>query len=441
MNADTNGLKKEIGLLFALSLVIGTIIGSGVFMKPGSVLSYSGNAQIALFAWLLGGILTLAGGLTIAEIGTQIPKTGGLYTYLEEIYGEFWGFLCGWVQIIIYGPAIIGALGLYFGSLVANLFSWDKSWAALIGIISVAFLCIINIIGTKYGGAVQTITTVGKLIPIVCIVVFGLWQGDEHIFSEVKSFGGENFGAAVLATLFAYDGWILLAALGGEMKNPEKVLPKAMTGGILIVTACYLFINLALLHILPAEQIVALGENATSTAASMLFGPLGGKLISIGIIVSIFGCLNGKVLSFPRVIFAMAEKKQLPFSRWISHVHPTFHTPWIAVTVQIMIAVVLMMISNPEKLSEVSIFMIYIFYVMAFFAVFILRKKNSGQERSYSVPLYPYMPIAAIAGSLFVLFSTLITDFYSCLWSILIGLAGLPVYVWMKKRNKGGSHV
>ena len=140
MNAEANGLKKEIGLLFALSLVIGTIIGSGVFMKPGSVLSYSGNAQIALFAWLLGGILTLAGGLTIAELGAQIPKTGGLYTYLEEIYGEFWGFLCGWVQIIIYGPAIIGALGLYFGSLVANLFSWDKSWTALIGIITVACL-------------------------------------------------------------------------------------------------------------------------------------------------------------------------------------------------------------------------------------------------------------------------------------------------------------
>ncbi|MEC3606767.1 amino acid permease [Bacillus glycinifermentans] len=436
MNAEANGLRKEIGLLFALSLVIGTIIGSGVFMKPGSVLSYSGNSQIALFAWLLGGVLTLAGGLTIAETGTQIPKTGGLYTYLEEIYGEFWGFLCGWVQIIIYGPAIIGAIGLYFGSLVTHLFSWDKSWTALVGIITLAFLCIVNIIGTKYGGVIQTITTVGKLIPIVFIVIFGLWKGDEQIFSTVaSSISDQNFGAAVLATLFAYDGWILLAALGGEMKHPEKLLPKAMTGGILLVTACYLFINIALLHVLPADQIVKLGENATGTAASMLFGPIGGKLISIGIIVSIFGCLNGKVLSFPRVIFAMAEKKQLPFSHWISHVHPTFRTPWIAVIVQIVIACILMVISNPEKLSEVSIFMIYIFYVMAFFAVFILRRKNSGLKRSYSVPLYPYLPIAAIAGSLFVLASTLITDFYSCLWSILIGLAGLPLYFWMKKRD------
>ncbi|MBK4202583.1 amino acid permease [Bacillus subtilis] len=436
MHTEDNGLKKEIGLLFALTLVIGTIIGSGVFMKPGAVLAYSGDSKTALFAWLLGGILTLAGGLTIAEIGTQIPKTGGLYTYLEEVYGEFWGFLCGWVQIIIYGPAIIGALGLYFGSLMANLFGWGSGLSKVIGIIAVLFLCVINIIGTKYGGFVQTLTTVGKLIPIACIIIFGLWKGDQHIFTAVnESISDMNFGAAILATLFAYDGWILLAALGGEMKNPEKLLPRAMTGGLLIVTAIYIFINFALLHILSANEIVTLGENATSTAATMLFGSIGGKLISVGIIVSIFGCLNGKVLSFPRVSFAMAERKQLPFAEKLSQVHPTFRTPWIAISFQITVALILMLISNPDKLSEISIFMIYIFYVMAFFAVFILRKRTKGEKRAYSVPLYPFMPILAIAGSFFVLGSTLITDTLSCGLSILIGLAGLPVYYWMKKRK------
>lgn len=420
MHTEDNGLKKEIGLLFALTLVIGTIIGSGVFMKPGAVLAYSGDSKTALFAWLLGGILTLAGGLTIAEIGTQIPKTGGLYTYLEEVYGEFWGFLCGWVQIIIYGPAIIGALGLYFGSLMANLFGWGSGLSKVIGIIAVLFLCVINIIGTKYGGFVQTLTTIGKLIPIACIIIFGLWKGDQHIFTAVnESISDMNFGAAILATLFAYDGWILLAALGGEMKNPEKLLPRAMTGGLLIVTAIYIFINFALLHILSANEIVTLGENATSTAATMLFGSIGGKLISVGIIVSIFGCLNGKVLSFPRVSFAMAERKQLPFAEKLSHVHPSFRTPWIAISFQIALALIMMLISNPDKLSEISIFMIYIFYVMAFFAVFILRKRAKGKKRAYSVPLYPFMPILAIAGSFFVLGSTLITDTMSCgLWII-----------------------
>lgn len=437
MQIEENGLKKEIGLTIALSLVIGTIIGSGVFMKPGAVLAYSGDAKTALIAWLLGGILTLAGGLTVAEIGTQIPKTGGLYTYLEEVYGEFWGFLCGWVQIIIYGPAIIGAIGLYFGSLMAHLFNWDSVWSKLIGISAVLFLSIINIIGTKYGGIVQGITTVGKLIPIICMIVFGLWKGDQHIFTAVtSSMSDMNFGAAILATLFAYDGWILLAALGGEMKNPEKLLPRAMTGGLLVVTAIYLFINFALLHILPATDIVKLGENATGTAAGMLFGDIGGKLISVGIIVSIFGCLNGKILAFPRVSFAMAERKQLPFAGQISRVHPTFRTPWIAVSFQIALAIIFMIASNPDKLSEISIFMIYIFYVMAFFAVFILRKKSGGKPRAYSVPLYPIIPVLAIAGSLFVLISTIITDTLSCALSLLIGLAGLPLYFWLKNGKK-----
>ncbi|MCY8495993.1 amino acid permease [Bacillus atrophaeus] len=436
MNTEENGLKKEIGLSFALSLVIGTIIGSGVFMKPGAVMAYSGSSQTALLAWLLGGILTLAGGLTVAEIGTQIPKTGGLYTYLEEVYGEFWGFLCGWVQIIIYGPAIIGALGLYFGSLLTNLFGWDGGWSKIAGMAAVVFLCVVNILGTKYGGFVQALTTIGKLIPIIFIIVFGLWKGDQHIFSTVnESIADMNFGAAILATLFAYDGWILLAALGGEMKNPEKLLPRAMTGGLLIVTAIYLFINFALLHMLSANDIVRLGENATSTAATMLFGPIGGKLISIGIIVSIFGCLNGKILSFPRISFAMAERKQLPFSEQLSRVHPTFRTPWIAVSFQIALTVILMFLSNPDKLSEISIFMIYIFYVMAFFAVFLLRKRNKGKERAYSVPLYPIVPILAIIGSLFVLGSTIMTDTLSCGLSILIGLAGLPIYFRRKKRK------
>lgn len=411
MHTEDNGLKKEIGLLFALTLVIGTIIGSGVFMKPGAVLAYSGDSKTALFAWLLGGILTLAGGLTIAEIGTQIPKTGGLYTYLEEVYGEFWGFLCGWVQIIIYGPAIIGALGLYFGSLMANLFGWGSGLSKVIGIIAVLFLCVINIIGTKYGGFVQTLTTIGKLIPIACIIIFGLWKGDQHIFTAVnESISDMNFGAAILATLFAYDGWILLAALGGEMKNPEKLLPRAMTGGLLIVTAIYIFINFALLHILSANEIVTLGENATSTAATMLFGSIGGKLISVGIIVSIFGCLNGKVLSFPRVSFAMAERKQLPFAEKLSHVHPSFRTPWIAISFQIALALIMMLISNPDKALRNLHFHDLHLLCDGLFAVFILRKRAKGKKRAYSVPLYPFMPILAIAGSFFVLGSTLITD-------------------------------
>lgn len=301
MNSTEGQLKKDIGLLVATSLVIGTVIGSGIFMKPGKVIAYAGDSSLALWAWLLGGILTIAGGLTIAEVGVQIPKTGGLYVYLEEVYGKVWGYLCGWMQTIVYGPAIIGALGLYFGSLLANLFGIAGEWKLIFGMSAVVFLAAVNILGTKYGGIVQAAATIGKMVPICLIAVLGLWKGDVNIFGMESGVSAQlGMGAAILATLWAYDGWMLLGFVAGEMKNPAKTLPKAIIGGLSIVTAAYLLVNLAMLHLLPASQIVTLGENSASTAAARLLGEGGGKLISVGILVSIFGCLNGKILTFPR---------------------------------------------------------------------------------------------------------------------------------------------
>ncbi|GGE59974.1 APC family permease [Priestia taiwanensis] len=425
-------LQKRIGFSVALSIVIGTIIGSGVFMKPGSVLAYSGGSTMAIAAWVIGGILTLAGGLTVAEVGAQIPKTGGLYVYLEEVYGEFWGYLSGWMQTIIYGPAIMGTLGLYFGSLLVNFFSLHTASIVPLGIGTVVFLGVVNIIGTKYGGAVQTITTVGKLAPIALIIIFGLWKGEAQVFNVlVPPAAGTSIGMAILATLFAYDGWILLASISGEMKNPAKLLPKAIFVGLLVVTFSYVFINIALMKVLPAGDIVRLGENATATAATLLFGAIGGKLISIGIIISIFGCLNGKIMTFPRIPFAMAERGQLPFATTFSRVHPKFHTPANAIYMQLALATIMMLLANPDRLSEISVFIIYLFYVMAFFAVFLLRKKN--KTRVYSVPLYPFMPILAIIGSVFVIISTLLNQPMTCILSLVGVLSGLPVYVYLKR--------
>ncbi|MGX5527316.1 APC family permease [Bacillus toyonensis] len=429
--------KNKIGLTVALSIVVGTIIGSGVFMKPGSVLDYSGSSNMAILAWVIGGLLTLASGLTVAEIGAQIPKNGGLYTYLEEIYGSFWGYLSGWMQTIVYGPAIIGTLGLYFSSLMINFFYLDKVWNLPIAIGTVVFLGVVNSMGTKYGGIVQTVTTIGKMIPIILIVVLGFWKGNSDIFNVVVPISeNQSIGMAILATLFAYDGWILLASIGGEMKNPTKLLPKAMTVGILIVTAAYVLINLALLNVLPATQIVDLGENATATAAGMLLGEYGGKIISIGIIVSIFGCLNGKILTFPRIPMSMAERGQLPFAKFIAKESPRFKTPANAITVEIILGIILMIISDPNKLSEISVFIIYIFYVMTFIGVFILRKCNKNKERAYSVPLFPIVPIVAILGSFFVIGSAIINDPVSCFLSIGIVFTGLPVYWYLNKKKE-----
>ncbi len=428
-------LKKEIGLSLAMSLVIGTVIGSGVFMKPGKVIEYAGDSTMAMWAWILGGVITLAGGLTIAEVSTQIPKTGGLYVYLEEVYGKVCGYLSGWMQTIIYGPAIIGALGLYFGSLVAGLFGLPDASKTVIGIAAVLFLAMVNSFGTRYGGFLQTAATVGKLIPIAFIAVFGLLQGDSPMLNMPGGLSTPiSMGAAILATLWAYDGWMLVGFVAGEMRHPGKDLPRAIIGGLTVVTLAYLLVNLAMLHVLSADKIAALGVNAAGTVASQLFGDVGGKLISIGILVSIFGCLNGKILAFPRVSFAMAERGQLPASRRFASVS-RFGTPVAATLLQVAIAIVMMIVSNPDRLSDIAIFSVYIFYMQAFVAVFLLRKRNTGKPRVYSVPLYPLVPLVAIVGSGYIVVSTILNNPADSLLAIGLTLVGLPIY-WVLRRNR-----
>jgi APA family basic amino acid/polyamine antiporter len=429
-------LKKNIGYAVATSLVVGTVIGSGIFMKPGIVISATGNSTLALWAWIIGGIITLASGLTIAEVSVNIPKTGGLYAYIEDVYGKFWGFLCGWVQTLIYGPAIMGALGLYFGSLVAGLFGFSNESYTIIGIITIIFLVFMNLLGTQYGGFIQNISTIGKMIPIILIAGFGIFQGDHQILNMgsgvTQTF---NMGAAVLATLFAYDGWMNVGFMAGEMKNPSKILPRAIISGILVVIVAYLTVNIAILHVLPASKIVELGPNAASTAATILFGKMGGNLLTIGILISIFGCLNGKILTFPRIPFAMAKDGFLPGAKAFSSIHPKYKTPVGATLMQLVIAVLMMLLTNPDRLSDIAMFTVFVFYALSFFAVFVLRRKGTINKSLYKVPLYPITPIVAVLGAFYIIGSTLFNSPIDALLSICVLLIGIPVYLKLNSKK------
>ncbi|WP_425463263.1 APC family permease [Macrococcus equipercicus] len=445
MMENKQGLQQTIGFWTAITIVIGTIIGSGVFVKPAVVLNHAGSSNMAIWAWVVGGILTLAAGLTISEVGAQIPKTGGLYAYIRDIYGRFFGFLTGWVQTVIYGPAIIASLTLFFGILVSNFFNLNQSTGVWIGIAALTFIVVMNMIGTSLGGAMQNITTVAKLIPVFAIIIFGLLWGKATIFNQdvthlIVDKDQINFGRAVLATLFAYDGWIMLTNLTGEMKNAKRNLPLAMLVGLSVVTLAYVFINIAVFHVIPAETLVGLGNTSSAEAAKVLFGGLGSKFVNIGVIISIFGCLNGKIMTFPRVPFAMADDKLLPFSRAISYISPKTKTPVGALLIVYVLGLLLVLLTlavpsivNADYLSEICIFVIYVFYIMAFVGLFLLRKRNKGATRSYSVPLYPIIPVVAILGGLFIIVSTLQSDFLGAFYSIIIVLVGIPFYFMLKK--------
>lgn len=411
MQKENNELRRSLGFGSAISIVIGTIIGSGIFFKQASILDSAGSSTMAIAAWVFGGVITLTAGLTIAEIGAQMPYTGGLYVYVENLYGRICGFLAGWMQVIVYGPAIIALVAGFMSIMITNLFGIDAKWRILVALITIIAIGLMNFLENNVAAAFSVITTIGKMIPIAAIIIFGLFWGHQDALgqtvSEVNRSAG-GFGVAVLATLFGYDGWILIANLGGEMKNPQKLLPKAIILGISSVLLIYTLITIGIFRFIPANMIHSLGENTTSYLVTKAFGDIGGKLLSIGIIISMMGTLNGKIITFPRIVYAMARRGDLPFSRLLSYVTPKGKAPIIATVFIIILATIMMLFFDPDHLSDLCVFTIYCFYLMTFFGIFILRKKN--KKRPFSTPLYPLVPIIAISGGVFVLISELFND-------------------------------
>lgn len=437
--APQENLKRSLGFGSAISIVVGTIIGSGIFFKQGSVLDSAGSSTLAIIAWIFGGVITLTGGLTVAEIGSQMPYTGGLYVYIENIYGRIFGFLAGWMQIIVYGPAIIASVAGFMSILMANFFGLSSAWRIPLAMITVLIIGILNLFENKVGAIFAIITTICKMIPIVAIIVFGIFWGHEDAFgqtiTEIHNANG-GFGVAVLATLFGYDGWILIANLGGEMKNPQKLLPKAIILGITAVLVIYTLITVGIFRFIPAEMIHKLGENTTAYLATKAFGQIGGKLLSAGIIISMMGTLNGKIITFPRIVYAMAERRDIPFSKVLSYVTPKGKSPVNATLFIVILAGIMMMCFDPDHLSDLCVFTVYCFYLLAFIGIFILRRKNDAHTRPFSTPLYPLVPIVAIAGGLFVIVSEIMNDPAGVVLFIGIVVVGLPIFYLVKKLEK-----
>ncbi|MCT8978181.1 amino acid permease [Clostridium sp. CX1] len=427
-----NELKKEIGLVPALAIVIGMVIGGGVFFKPTAVFTATGAPGLGMMAWVLGGIISVAGGLTAAEVSAAIPKTGGMVAYLNETYGDVWGYLLGWAQTVIYFPANIAALGIIFATQAVSLLALGDGMIIPIAIITTIFLICMNSLGSKTGGAIQTVATVAKLVPLFAIILVGLTKGDGGVVRLFPMTAadhpiGTSLGSALVATMFAYDGWINVGAIAGEMKNPGKDLPKAIIGGISVVMAIYLLINVAYLFVLPATTLAAT-KTPAADVASVIFGPGGGKIITIGILISIFGSLNGYIMTGMRIPYAMAVENKLPFSNWLGKLHPTFKTPINSGILIGVISILLIFSGKFDQLTDLLIFVIWIFYVMTFCAVFTLRKNRPELHRPYKVPLYPVIPAIAIIGGLYIILNTLFTQPMNAGLGLVATLIGYPVY-------------
>lgn len=437
---ENNQLQKNLGVAAALSTVVGMVIGGGVFFKPQAVYTLTGGAPgLGILAWIIAGIMTITAGLTAAEVSAAIPKTGGMMVYIEEIYGEKLGFLTGWMQTVLFFPATIAAISVMFGQQAALLLN-NSSLVMPMTIGVILLIGILNTFGSKTSGAIQTVSTVCKLIPLVLIIVFGFIKGggDNPIINPLVAEGIRPMGIIgqlLVAILFAYDGWINVGALAGEMKNPGKDLPKAIIGGLSIVMAINVVINLAYLWVLPASELAQYASPA-SIVAEKIFGPVGGKLINVGILVSVFGCLNGYLLTGPRIPYTLDNQKLLPatFGKLNKNGVPANATLFMVV-----LSVIYALSGQFNLLSDLSMFAIWAFYTLTFIGVIKLRKTQPDLKRPYKVPFYPVIPIISICSGLFVVIDQLflagMKSSMISLGGVIITLIGLPVYAIMTKKN------
>jgi APA family basic amino acid/polyamine antiporter len=417
------------------------VIGGGVFFKPQAVYSATGGEPgLGMIAWVLAGIMTIAAGLTAAEVSAAIPKTGGMMVYIEEIYGKKLGFLTGWMQTVLFFPGTIAALAVIFADQASNLIG-NPSLLLPIAVGMILLVAGLNTLGSKTGGAIQTVATIGKLIPLAVIMIFGFIKGSGQnpimtpLVGQGVSAGGV-LGQLLIAVLFAYDGWINVGALAGEMKNPGKDLPKAIVGGLSLVMAIYVIINLAYLWVLPANELASVSSPAGAVAEAM-FGPIGGKIITVGILVSVFGALNGYLLTGPRIAYTIAEQKTLPGYKFLSKLNNA-QAPSNATISMAILASLYALSGQFNLLSDLAVFAVWIFYVLTFIGVIKLRKDQPNLHRPYKVPLYPVIPMIAIVSGLYVIINQLFlsgmqTTMVS-LGGLLVTAIGLPIYNTMVKK-------
>lgn len=430
-------LKKELGVSTAMTIVIGSVIGAGVFFKPYAIYQSTGGAPgMGMLAWILGGIMSILGALTFAEIAVLIPKTGGMVTYLSTVFDERVGFLAGWMQMIIFYPAFIAGYGVKVGSELGVYLG--SQYATIIGIVVIVCVVLLNISGTKTASRMQIISTICKLIPLFLIMIVGLLMGNntDSIIYPVVSNGKSiptALGSTLLAVLFAFEGWTNVGAIAGEMKHPSKDLPVAIIGGVSIIMAVYLLINIAYIKVIPASTLMNIESPATAVA-SVLFGNSGGTIIRLGIIISVIGAANGFLMSGSRVAYSLANLHTLPFSKQLSLVNSN-GSPVNSIILIGTLACFYSLIGQFDLLTDVAVFSCWIFYTLTFISVMKMRKDHPELERKYKVPMYPVVPVIAIISGLFVCISYAVSSTFLASISIIVTLTGLPVYYFVKKKN------
>lgn len=430
LEADA-GLQRSLRLPHATSLVVGTIVGASVFVQASEMTQHLPNIPAVIGAWIVAGVLTLFGALACAELASGFPRTGGVYVFLHDTYSPVVGFLWGWAMFWIMHSGIIAAGAVVFARHVAVFTPLDDTGIRLAAVAVIVAISAINYVGVKLGSRVQTAFTGGKLLAVAIIVLVGFTVGT-HLpgHFEYGARGGPaavttpDFLLAVVAGLFAFGGWHVVTYTAGETIDPARTIPRALTAGIVIVTAVYVALNAVYFYVLPLDRVMT-STRVAADSATMLLGSRAGGAIAGLVMFSVFGALSGSMLAAPRVYFAMARDGLL--FRWIARVHPRFRTPHRAIVLQGIWASVLVWTGTYRQLFSRVIFTEWIFFALMAGGIFLLRRRPSYTP-IYRVWGYPYTPLVFVVASAAIVLTRLLSEpVDSAAGLALVGL-GIPVF-------------
>jgi APA family basic amino acid/polyamine antiporter len=447
---NATDLSRDLGASHAASVVVGTIIGSGIFLVPAEMTRAVGSPKLVFLAWIVGGLLSLFGALTYAELGAMKPQAGGEYVYVRDAYGPLPAFLYAWTWFVIAKPASVASITLglvrilgtfprlaFFSHPVASAHI-SVTYGQLVAIAATLLISFLNYLGIKKAGEFQLVFTLLKIAMVLGIVGLGFsyahgsWGHFSTGFTGAQG-GVAGFMAALVAALWAYDGWNDLNMVAGEVRRPERNIPFALIAGVGIVGALYMLVNAALQYVLPASAIAG-SDRPAALAMQLVLGPRGASIVAAGIALSMLVTLNGTIMSGARVPYAVARDGH--FFSALAKVHPRFHTPSTAIVVQAILSIALLLVgSSFERLFSLAIFSEWLFYMIAGSTVFVFRRQQPEAPRPYRVWGYPLVPALFVLASAILLYSAFTHHLLDSAAGTLVILGGIPVFYGFARKT------
>jgi len=449
--SEQSQLVRGLTPLHAGALVVGTVIGTGIFLKAGIMSQTVGAAHWMLLAWVAAGVLSFAGALVYAEIGSIFPKAGGEYVYIREAYGDLPGFLYGWMRFWVASPGSIAAYAVGGATFLgATNIPGINGYRTPFAIGFIMFFTGLNCLSVRFGGRVQAFVTSLKVVIIIglTLAIFGFsstgsWS---HLIPHAAASGGAwpgfaAFGTAVLAALWAYDGWNNMPMVAGEIQNPQKSIPLSLIIGVGGVMLIYTLANIAYVYALPFGDLLSANSKlhpdalpAATKAASSFLGTSGTVILSAAFFISAMGALNGSILTSSRIPYAMATENMMP--RFLAVLHPKTHVPVRSALIQGAWAAVLAVSGTFDQITDYVVFAGWVFYALASISLIIFRFKVPHAPRGYRVPAYPYLPILFALVAVALLINTLMTSPRESLTGLAFIASGVPVFFWMRRSGE-----